>query len=998
MNKKIQMLFAFLLVPALMFAASTGKIRGKVTDEKTKEALIGANVVLVGTNYGAATDIDGNFIILNVPPGKYAVRASLLGYQNVVVNNVGVNEDLTSEVNFKLASSDVQLKEVVIVQERPLVNKSATNAVRIGTQEDIAKLPVRGVQAAIALSPGVVQQNGKIFIRGGRADEVGYYLEGANARNIIADANTGTNQNLATVIPEALEEFQVQAGGYTAEYGGANAGIIRQTLRTGTSNYKGTFQVETDNFTQQNEKRFGTYSYGYSNYVATLSGPVYFDNIKFFIAGENEFQRDTQVRFWDGITMDSKPDISTKRDSVPAIDLKPGNIPGGMKNRYTLNSTLTFDYNPFVIRVGGSFSKETSHETADPLRLYFNMARLPITDLSNLLLNTKFTHILSSSTLYEVNVNYTDYRRKVSDPILKDNFLIYNDSIANAKYGYVFKNYTTDPGSGSEGYNLYSFRLDRFGAVRTTFTKEKQARWGGTIDFTSQVNTNHQLKVGASGEYNVARYFQTGSRSLLLYYLQYPDIIRTGGKVKDFGVARQGGVNNYGYDFYGNEITDANNIDGPKTPINIGAYIQDKMEFSDLVVNAGVRLDYIDNDDIEFKDDPTTPQIDGLHNPSVDITDTGFPVYVATGIKKAKPFTGVSPRLGFSFPVTDRTVFHMQYGKFIQAPSLNIAYAGRGVQAGIWSGQNYYPNPRGYNLQPTRTTQYEVGFSQQFSDFAAFDIVGFYKDIEGQIQIAKIVTDPGANTKGYNAFVNGDFVTTKGVELSLRLRRINHFRVQFNYTFSDGQGTGSSTNSAVSSVENGTLTPNIISPLDFNQTHRGSANIDFSFDKGEGGLIFESFGANLLFTFNSGHPYTKSTGSIGQQSSDQGALIEADARFNSPLESVNGSVTPWNYNFDVRLYKGFSIGGVTAEAYMYVQNLLNARNVINVYRRTGNSYDDGFLSNDELSNGAKGIYGQDYVNLYTQANLNNGRAYRNVTGNNLWGTPRQIRFGVRLEI
>jgi outer membrane receptor protein involved in Fe transport len=391
--------------------------------------------------------------------------------------------------------------------------------------------------------------------------------------------------------------------------------------------------------------------------------------------------------------------------------------------------------------------------------------------------------------------------------------------------------------------------------------------------------------------------------------------------------------------------------------------------------------------------------IEGPQNPSLDVSvDPSFPIVKQTGLGKTKPFSAFSPRLGFSFPVSDRTVFHLQYGKFIQAPSLNNIYVGRRFMAVMFGGQNFIPGPVGFDLQPERTTQYEIGFTQQFTENAAFDITGFYKDINGQIQIQRVTTVAGAEAHGYNTLVNGDFVTTKGFELSLRLRRVNRVRATFNYTYSDAQGTGSTTNSAVSSVEQGTLYPTVISPLDFNQTHRGSVNVDYSFDKGDGGPILEQLGVNLLFTFNSGHNYTKSTGSIGQQGASTGALVESDARFSNPQESVNESTTPWVFNLDLRLYKGVSIGRFNTEFYVYVTNLLNTKNVINVYRRTGNAYDDGFLNNPDLSQGAIAAGGQQYVDLYTDANLMDGRAYRNTTGNNLWGTPRQIRFGVKVEI
>jgi hypothetical protein len=991
-----------LLIGSLLFCSAeliaSGKIRGSIVDEKTKEALVGASVVVVGTNYGAVTDIDGNYIILNLPAATYSLRVSFLGYQNVIINNIKVNDDLSSEVNFALTSTEVQMNEVVIIQDRPLVNKNATNAVRIGTQEDIQKLPVRGVQQAVVLSAGVVQQNGNLYIRGSRNDEVGYYVEGASSRSVV------DGSNLTTLIPEALEEFQVQAGGYTAEFGGANGGIVRQSLRAGSQEYKFSFQAETDNFTEQNKRRFGTYSYGYSNYVMTVGGPVPgMSNVKFFVAGENQFQRDLSVRFWEGFTMrnlpNSQPDVSVLNgtdDTVDVLEIKPGNVPGGMRNRYTTNGTLTIDFNPIIVRLGGSFSYQRQQSTADPISNIFNLSRLGITENSNLLLNAKLTHILSSATSYDLNISYLDDRNKTTDPYFGDDILKYADSIANKKLGFQFRNYYTDPFS----YELYDFTFDKPGEIQTNYTKGKQDKFGVSFDITSQVNSEHQLKLGASIEQYTVRNFTTGGGGLLGYYRTNPDDARNGGFRRDVLVSSNAGGNFYGYDMYGNEITDSDNIDGPKSPRYIGAYIQDKLEYSDLVVNAGIRLDYIDNDDIQFVDDPTTPGvIEGPNNPSVDNSvAASYPMMKATGIAKSDPFVGVSPRLGFSFPVSDKTVFHLQWGKFLQSPRLNLIYRGRGSSATIFSGGNFIPNPVGYNIQPTRTTQYEVGFTQQFTENAAFDVTGFYKDIQGQIQIKRINTNPGSVAAGYNAYVNGDFVTTKGVELTLRLRRINRLRAQVNYTYSDAQGTGSTPGAAVSSVEQGTLYPSIISPLDFNQTHRGSINLDYAFGKDDGGPILEQMGLNLLISFNSGHPYTRSSGSIGQQDASNGALVESDARNSNPLESINASTTPWNSNLDLRMYKGFDIAGVTAEIYFYVQNLLNTKNVINVYRRSGNAYDDGFLSNPDLSASILASNGPGYQELYTNANLRNGQHYRNTTGNDLFGTPRQIRFGMRVEL
>ena len=133
-------------------------------------------------------------------------------------------------------------------------------------------------------------------------------------------------------------------------------------------------------------------------------------------------------------------------------------------------------------------------------------------------------------------------------------------------------------------------------------------------------------------------------------------------------------------------------------------------------------------------------------------------------------------------------------------------------------------------------------------------------------------------------------------------------QTKVNYTLTDAQGTGSLNNSAISSVENGDVRPTVISPLSFTQAHRGSINLDYRFEKGDGGPIMENFGANVLFTFNSGHPYTLSTGSIGQRGPNEGGILaDDDPRQRSPIESIGNSTTPWNFNFDLKLNKTVDI-------------------------------------------------------------------------------------------
>ena len=272
-------LLALSLAPAE--ASTGGKIAGVIEDAATGDGLPHANIVVVDTKLGATADEKGRFFILNVPAGTYTLKATYIGYADYTVEDVRVSADLTTNIAVELTSSDIQVEEVVIRAERPIIDKTATNAVRIIDAEDLDILPLRGVSSVISLQTGVVEDEGSLHIRGSRSDEIGYYVEGASVRNVV------TGSSAVGLIDEALEEIQLQAGGFNAEYGGANAGIILQELRTGGSEWDFEILSESDNFTDDYEQRFGTYSYGYSNQVMTAGGPVAgSQKIRAFLAGQ----------------------------------------------------------------------------------------------------------------------------------------------------------------------------------------------------------------------------------------------------------------------------------------------------------------------------------------------------------------------------------------------------------------------------------------------------------------------------------------------------------------------------------------------------------------------------------------------------------------------------------------------------------------------------------------------------------------------------------------
>ena len=959
-------LFLLVLVPAFLLAQS-GKIRGTVVDVKTKEPLVGANIVVQGTNMGASTDVDGGFLIINVPVGTYELKASYVGYRAMTIANIRISLNLTSEVNFELPSEDVQVQTVEIVAERPLIQKNATNAVRFTTSEDIQNLPVRDFGNLVSVSAGVVQQAGTIYVRGGRQDQVGYVVEGVQTRDPLFGGNT------ATVISNAIEEIQVQTGGYNAEFGGANAGMVVTSLRTGGEKFKVTGEVITDGWAESGKKSLGGYSYGYNEYIATISGPIPgLKAVKFFVAGDNLFNR-TRVRFWEGMNLPGiyDPSLDEYDASGNLIRHKYDLIyPAGKwmndaSNRWTGNGNIMADFKPFQIRLSGTYSASTQHGGADPT-VMFNQLRAALTETEDMTAGARITHVLSPSTFYEVSLNFSQNYQITEDPYLKDQWWLYGDSVANAKYGFTMKALGQNP----DPFYLFGVAFDAPGTLETGFQKIKQTGYAAHGSIVHQAGKLHELKAGFEYQTYAIRAWSLTGGFAVSYALQK----KNNPTATPFELLKSVRLSNYGYDFLGNESD--NMPEGYKAhkPVFANAYVQDKIEYQDLVINAGLRFDYFDIDQM-VPPDPMNVPYDA--NGVIDVAK----------LVKVPTRQYVTPRLGFAFPVTDRTVFHAQWGKFVQQSRLRDIYLGLIAASVNIKGGNAIQTNLGWGLRPERTTQYELGFNQMLTDNSSFDVTMYYRDITDQVQARLISRVEGAAHQAYFAFQNGDFATTKGLEFKFTLRRSARIAGQAYYSYSDARGTGSSPTTAFRTIwqsPTGTpFFPNYVTPLDFNQAHRGNINLDYRFGEKDGGPILSRLGLNLLFSFNSGHNYTR----IGYQ--------YGNTRI--PTEELNASVTPWVYQLDLRLDKSFRVGPVDLNVYLWVINVLNTKNVQDVYLQTGTADDDGYLATPQGQLNTA-TYGKQYADFY-RAFLANGFGWSNgdPVDMNLWGTPRQIRFGLRFE-
>ena len=171
---------SFFILNVLIVAQSTGKIMGRIIDISTSEGIPFANVLIDGTTLGAASDGDGNYVILNIPPGEYNVTSTYIGYQKVTIKGVTVNVGFTTNLDFNLSPGEITLETVVVQGDKnPLIRQDLTNPIVSITSKSLEILPVDNISDIIKLQAGVVTgDDGSIHVRGGYGNEIAYTLNG----------------------------------------------------------------------------------------------------------------------------------------------------------------------------------------------------------------------------------------------------------------------------------------------------------------------------------------------------------------------------------------------------------------------------------------------------------------------------------------------------------------------------------------------------------------------------------------------------------------------------------------------------------------------------------------------------------------------------------------------------------------------------------------------------------------------------------------------------
>ncbi len=896
------LLFLLLLLVGTTEAwAQSGKITGRVTDAATGDGLPGVNIFIDGTTRGTTTDLNGEYIMIGVRPGSYTLVCSFIGFTTQRQTGVGVNVDLTTTVNFNLAEEVIQGEEVVITAEAPVVRKDLTSSEARVTAETIDQLPVNELSQILDVQAGITNRNGNIHIRGGRSSEVVFMVDGVP----VTDSYNGSQA--VQLENDGIEELQVISGTFNAEFGNAMSGVVNIVSKEGRSDkYAGSVEVYSGTYvtgntdegeaflrgTQVEEFQDQTtgilyrdvdpYSYlsvnptQFYNLKVALEGPILSDRMTFFALGRY-FTNEGWLSGVRNFNIDGTPGDGAV---VPMNDFEKFSWQGNL--RYRLTDVITLNLN-------GQGSNSTSDDLGGRYLGYrWNPEGIPTFTDDGYNAKLKMTHLLGSTTFY--TVNFATFYRKQTSFRFEDPFdARYNDFLINP------------PDSVLTGGG----RFLRGGTDLGRFNRETRS-YLAKFDLSSQIGKNHLVKGGVLARVDYLNFTAFGL---------IPAVDETGTQIVPFQPAIPV------------ETSSQFNSFDDVEPITISGYIQDKMEFDNFIVNAGLRLDYFDARS-RIPADPSDPNIfnpfkainrfkdldgDGVISQAEETSDNALTVEdrEAYWWKDTDPKVQLSPRLGVAYPITEAGVVHFSYGLFFQIPTHDRLFGGFGYKIPTGSGTyGAFGNP---DLDAQKTTMYEIGFKQGLGDFVV-DVTAYYRDVRNWVSTSTLIETalPGV---GYVIFTNRDYANTRGVTLTFGKKFTQNYGFDLNYTFQVVDGSNSDPNQEFQALQSNQQPTLALLPLDWDQRHKLA-----------GALYGDALGlsSSLRFRLESGFPYTPSFPSA--------AVVGNDVQ---PEFARNSRRIPSAFEVDLSLSKEFAFAGLEPRVYVEVFNLFNTRNVNSVFSDTG---------------------------------------------------------------
>lgn len=909
MKKKKNALLALCLATALavqLSAQTTGKISGSVFDQLGGQPLIGADVLVEGTVLGAATGMDGSFFIINIPPGVYNLQIRMMGYNTQRLEAVRVSVNRTSEVSVRLEQQVLEGEVVVVQAEKLSLKKDQTSSIRNVSADAINMLPVEDTGSVIGLQAGVVGGH----FRGGRVGEVSYMIDGLQVDNAF------DRQQAVAVDKDAIQDMEVITGTFNAEYGRAMSGIVNLVTKEGGNRFHGKVEGLVGNyFTGHDDIFVGLEASEITrnqDYKLQLEGPLIRDRLSFYsnirtennknhIAGIRRFSvTDSSIFSAGNIYSEASGDGAY----IPMNDNK--SLKGSAKLTYkgqSFRSSLSYLYNDDDWQV---YENEYLDETTPGGAFLFNRTR--------------------DHHLYKYNPDgAAGYHKKTHRVALQANHMFSRSAFYELKLSwlksddgyYLFEN-PLDPNYISDRYRTNNVSTGFFtGGQEKEHVKNSVNRIDAKLDLTWQMNKNHSLKMGGL---LTLHQFDHAWHVIRNAYEQTPL------EATLYAPSIQGDSTLFG-DIY------------EKSPYEFSTYVQDKMEFDEMVINIGVRLDYLD---------PKTTVPSQRRNPD-NVLEFDEPERMST-YEDAEAQYQVSPRLGLSYQLGNTAILHFSYGHFFQPPSFQNTYLNNSFLVGP---VDYAITMGNAQVKAEKTISYEVGLFQELSDGMNLDVAVFYRDIYDLMTVNIITT---YNQIQYGLYGNRDYGNARGLEVKYDLF-MGNFSTMINYTLQYTRGNAN--NPLFTFTRAGQSmdpVPRLI-PMRWDQRHTFNVTTGYSAD---------AYAVTLTANYGSGMPYTYRP-------------MEGNPLTRVNLYSNNDS-RPAIMTLDMLAFYDFVLAGnkklrVSLRGY----NLLDRLNEYEVYNTTGRAGQD-IVRESQLS-----LHTSDFNDYYDR--LKNPSQF---------GPPRMIKFGLGL--
>jgi len=670
--------------------------------------------------------------------------------------------------------------------------------------------------------------------RGGREGEVQYQVNGVSVNNVFDNTST------VRIDRSLIQEVQVITGTFDAEYGQAMSGVVNTVLKSGNERIEVNGEVLGGSFAYA---RGGNRGLDYKfrpattqNYQLSLSGPTGLPRT-FFLITAHRYVFDDYLY---GQRLFVPTDVSDFEHVIPHGTGDGKEVALAYTREWSGLGKITSRSIPAVeISYQALFNFVEGKKLDGAFQWRLNPDGRTTQHTTSLVHGIDWTHMVSPSTFYTLSLrqNYYDY----TDWLYDDFYDARYDSAGAPKSFNVLYNSAIVQGVDFARYRQRTNSYLAKASITSQVTRTYQAKLGGEI----QVST---MEFGTAG---TLVYQDIGGRQALVRIVNQPPAYP--------------GVQTY-------------------KPISGAGYIHNLIEWNDLTVRAGVRFEY-------FNGRASVPS--DLANPANSIQ--GAP---PSSPKRTTEKYSAAPRLGLSYPITDRSSIFFSYGHFYQLPNLGDMYANADysrlslLQAGA-SDYGVLGNP---DVKPEKTVQYEFGYKNAVTDFLGISINLFYKDIRDLLGVQFVNTYTGAQ---YARLSNIDFGNVTGFTLSIDQRRVGMLSSTIDYTWQMAQGNSSSPQETANLAQAG-MDPRP-RQVPFNWDQRHTLNVTVQVSKPE------SYSLSAIVRFGSGQPYTPSIGS----------------GFGSQIETNSGR-KPSGLLVDLRLEKYFAIAGWNMSIFARVFNLFDA--------------------------------------------------------------------------